>query len=438
MKPPLFTLPNDAEPLATRLARRRALFDRSLLANVARIFYDVAERGDQAIHDATKRFDKVSLDAIRLAPGTVAACAASIAPDLREAIDVAIGNIDEVNRALMPEPVWRTEIRPGTMVGEKHTPLDAVGLWVPARKGPLVSTAIMLAVAARVAGVERIVMAMPPCADGKPDAGTVAAASLSGAHEFVMGNGVAVLAALTLGTESVPEVDGMFGPGPAAIAAAMATAFAYGKRTTVGLGPTDGLVLADDSADPAWVASDLLCEAEHGPDSVTVLVTTSPDLAARVATEVEHQAADVEEGRHTFLEQVFGPDGMGCIVVAPDLDAACEVVNDFAPEHCIVACDEPTTEAALGRITHAGEILLGHYTPFSAANYGIGITAVLPTSGFARAFSGVTCRDMLTCSTLGSLDANALAELLPMIAILGRHEGLPCHVASARVRRPKT
>jgi histidinol dehydrogenase len=282
--------------------------------------------------------------------------------------------------------------------------------------------------------VGRIVVAMPPCADGRPDSGTVAAARLSGAHEFVVGNGVAVIAALALGTESVPEVDGIFGPGPGAIAAAMATAFSYGTRTTLGIGPTDGMVLADETADARLVACDLVTEAEHGPDSVTVLVTTSQPLAERVAAEVAQLVGEAPEPRRGYLEHVFGPDGMGCLVVAPDLDAACAAVNDFAPEHLIVACDEAPAEQALERIEHAGEILLGQHTPFSAANYAIGITAVLPTNGFARRFSGVTCRDMLKCSTLGSLSPEALAELAPTIAALAAHEGLPCHGAAARAR----
>jgi len=434
MNPLILTVPDDAEALAQRLSPRRKLFDRALLADVAAIFDDVAERGDQAVLDATGRFDGVTLDAIRLSDAEVAACTGSISGELRQAIEVAIRNIAEVNRALMPERLWRTEIRPGTVVGEKVAPLPAVGLWVPARKGPLVSTAIMLAVAARVAGVPRIVVAMPPCADGRPDAGTVAAAALSGAGEFLIGNGVAVIAALTVGTESVPEVDGLFGPGPGAIAAAMATAFGYGKRTTMGIGPTDGMVLADESADPHLVACDLLTEAEHGPDSVTVLVTTSRALAEQVAAELAAGLDGMVEPRRGYAEHVFGPEGMGCLVVASDLDAAVAVANDFAAEHLIIACDEATAEQALCRIEHAGEILLGHATPFSAANYAIGITAVLPTGGHARQFSGVTCRDMVKCATIGSLTPAALAELAPTIVTLARHEGLHGHAAAAQER----
>ncbi len=434
MRPVILTLPGDAAKLSDRLARRRTLFDRSLLADVQRIFDDVAARGDAAVRAATAKFDRVELSSIHLSGEHVEACAKSVPDELRGAISACIRNIREVNEALMPERRWQREIRPGTTVGEQWSPLDAVGLWAPARKGPLISTALMLVGAAAVAGAPRIVVAMPPRADGEADSNTVAAASMAGAQEFVVGNGVAIIAALTLGTESLAPVDGIFGPGPGAIAAAMATAYSYGKRTVMGIGPTDSMILADESADARILAHDLVTEAEHGPDSCSVLVTTSTSLAGRVAEEVEALLPSVQDDRRGVLEQVFGADGMGCIVVAPDLESACEQVNGFAPEHLMVACDDATTQAALDWVKHTGEILIGHHTPFSAGNYAIGITAVLPTNGYARNFSGVTCRDMLKCSTLGSLDAAAFAELAPAIAAIGKHEGLPCHAMAAQVR----
>ncbi|MFP4057374.1 MAG: histidinol dehydrogenase [Candidatus Brocadiia bacterium] len=434
MRPDVLVLPQDEEALARRMARRRALFDRSLLADVARLFDDVAARGDQAVREATARHDGAQVAELRLGPDRMDACVAAMAAELRGAVDLAIRHVEEVNRALMPPPTWEREIRPGTLVGERATPLEAVGLWVPARKAPLVSTAVMLAAAARVAGVPRIVVAMPPRADGSPDPATVAAARLAGAGEAVVGNGVGTIAALALGTESVPEVDGIFGPGPGAIAAAMATAFAYGKRTTMGIGPSDGMVLADASASPARVARDLVNEAEHGPDSAAVLVTTSGPLAERTAEELAAAIAEAAAPRRGFLEAVFGSEGRGALAVAPDLETACQVVDRFAPEHLMIACERHAAREALARIHHAGEILLGHHTPFSAANYAIGITAVLPTNGLARVFSGVTCRDMLKHSTLASLDPEALAALWPAIRALGEHEGLPGHVAAARTR----
>jgi histidinol dehydrogenase len=308
-----------------------------------------------------------------------------------------------------------------------------VALWVPCRKGPLLSTALMLVAAARVAGVPRIVVLMPPSADGSADPGTLAAARLAGAHECYVGNGVALLAAVTHGTESVPRVAGVFGPGPGAIALAMGLAGIYGLKTVVGIGPTDCAVLADDSADPRLVAWDLASEAEHGPDSASLLATNSKELASAVARELRIIIDEAEPARQHNLRQVFGDEGRGMLVVTPSFDAACALAARFAPEHLSIVC-RPEQEAAAIASAVAGEVLLGSHTPFAAANYAIGITAVLPTNGAARSISGITARDMLRTTTLGQLDAAALRRLTPTIGTLARYEGLPCHAAASEAR----
>jgi histidinol dehydrogenase len=332
----------------------------------------------------------------------------------------------------MPEPEWRKEIRPGTIIGEKTTPLASAGIYVPARKGPLVSTALMLVTASKVAGIKETVVGMPPQADGQPNPSTAAAARMAGVTRFVVGNGVAIIAGMTVRTESVPEVDGIFGPGPAGIAAAMSVSFSYGKRTVVGIGPTDGAVIADESADPDWIARNLMCEAEHGPDSSVLLVTPSRKLVDQVTRILKERIPSVREDRSRILSAVLGPLGMGAVIVVPDIDQGCRIINEFAPEHLLVACEEHIQEEVIARVKNAGEILLGHFTPFSAANYAIGITAVLPTNGFARAFSGITCKDMLKTSTIGALSEPALKTMFQTIEELGTHEGLPCHVEAAQ------
>jgi len=207
-----------------------------------------------------------------------------------------------------------------------------------------------------------------------------------------------------------------------------------GKRSAPGIGPSDSVVLADGTADPAAVARDLANEAEHGPDSSSVLVTTSAALAGRTAEELRRVIAEADEPRRGWLETVFGPGGRDAIVIASDLDEACAFINDYAPEHLMIVCEPETERRALGRIRHAGEMLLGANTPFSAANYGIGITAVLPTNGFARTWSGVTARDMMKASTVGRLDPGALRDIAPVIRAFARCEGLPAHEAAALVR----
>ena len=425
--------PRDESIVAARMARREALVDTELVTAVQAIFARVKEQGDRAVLAATTTHDGVELPSSRVPESEIERAVDELPPELRAAIELARGRIERVNHELVPRDVLR-EMEPGIRVGELYRPLDSVALWIPCRKGPLLSTALMLVTAASVARVPRVVVLMPPRADGSADPGTLAAARLAGAGDCFVGNGVALLAAATHGTESLPRVAGVFGPGPGAIAVAMAMAGMFGVKTVVGIGPTDCAVLADDSADPRLVAWDLASEAEHGPDSASLLATPSEAFARAVAAELEHVIASAEATRRREnLHKVFGDAGRGMLVVTPDFAAACELAAKFAPEHLSIVC-RPDRRAAAISSAVAGEVLLGTHTPFSAANYAIGITAVLPTNGAARAVSGITARDMLRTTTLGELDATALEALTPTIATLARYEGLPCHAGAAEAR----
>jgi histidinol dehydrogenase len=432
---PVLTCPRDQAIVGCRMARREALIDAHLISSVQTIFAQVKEQGDRAVLDATRTHDGVELKATRVAESVLETAICELSIELRAAIDVARARIERVNRELVPRDTIR-EMEPGARVGELYRPLDSVALWVPCRKGPLLSTALMLVTAARVAGVARIAVLMPPRADGTVDLATLAAARLAGAHECFVGNGVALLAAATHGTESLPRVAGVFGPGPGGIAVAMALAGMFGLKTVVGIGPTDCAVLADDSADPGLVAWDLASEAEHGPDSASLLATPSEPFAHAVAEELAGIIEGAPASRRENLIQVFGENGRGMLVVTPHFEAACALAASFAPEHLSIVCSPERRDAAISSAV-AGEILLGPNTPFCAANYAIGITAVLPTNGAARAISGITARDMLRTTTVGELDATVLAALTPTIGALARYEGLPCHAAAAEARGAK-
>jgi histidinol dehydrogenase len=429
---PVFVCPRDETIVAKRMARREALIDAHLQAGVQAIFAQVKARGDRAVLAATQTHDGVSLRTSSVPEVAIEKAIGELSTELRAAIEIARSRIERVNRQLVPRDMVR-EIEPGVRVGELYRPLDSVALWIPCRKGPLLSTALMLVTAARVAGVPRVVALMPPCADGTADPGTLAAARLAGAQDCFVGNGVALIAAATHGTESLPRVAGVFGPGPGGIAVAMAMAGMFGLKTVVGIGPTDCAVLADDSADPRLVAWDLASEAEHGPDSASLLTTSSESFARTVARELAGIIAGAEATRRANLRRVFGVAGRGMLVVTADFAAACAVAAKFAPEHLSIVC-RPERRAMAISSAVAGEVLLGPHTPFAAANYAIGITAVLPTNGAARCLSGITARDMLRTTTLGELDAAALAELTPTITTLARYEGLPCHAAAAIAR----
>ncbi len=429
---PVLLCPRDAATVAQRLARREALIDTALIAGVQAIFEQVRAHGDRALLDATQRYDGVALPSAAVAEPDIERAIAELPSELGAAIEQARTRIERVNRELLPKDTLR-EIEPGVRVGELYRALDSVALWIPCRKGPLLSTALMLVCAARVAGVPRIVALMPPRADGSADPGTLAAARLAGARECFVGNGVALIAAATHGTESLPRVAGVFGPGPGGIAVAMAMAGMFGLKTVVGIGPTDCAVLADDTADPRLVAWDLASEAEHGPDSAALLATASERFARAVAAELASIIEAAPAARLSNLRHVFGEGGRGMLVVSPSFSAACALAARFAPEHLSIVCRPEAESEALASAV-AGEVLLGANTPFAAANYAIGITAVLPTNGAARALSGITARDMLRTTTLGALDANALALLTPTIEALAHYEGLPCHARAARAR----
>ena len=429
---PILIQNTDQAPIAARLARREQLLDAGLIASVQAIFEQVRQGGDQAVLDATSRHDGVVLDALRIPPAQVERAARELTPELRRAIDVARSRITRVNEQLLLRDRI-VELDPGVRVGELFRPLEAVALWIPCRKGPLVSTALMLVCAARAAGVRRIVAMMPPRADGSADPGTLAASFISGATEFVLGNGVGLIAAATHGSESLSRVDGVFGPGPGGIAVAMGMAGMFGLKTVVGIGPTDCAVLADDSADPRLVAWDLASEAEHGPDSASLLVTTSETLARAVAAHLVEIIASSPEPRRSNLQQVFGSAGRGMLVVCSDFGAACALSARFAPEHLSIVC-RPERRAEALSCAVAGEILIGESTPFAAANYAIGITAVLPTNGAARAISGITARDMQRIMTFAEVSPSALEALGPTIEVLADYEGLPCHANAAKAR----
>lgn len=439
MKMPVYRYPDQDAEIAERLSSRTNLFDRGLLSSVAEIFEAVEAKGDEAVLEATERFDGVGLTETVVDKVFVRSCVDGLSPQLRRAISVASGTIRQFNEKIRPKPMWTTDIRPGTSVGEKATPLDSVGLWIPSRKGPLVSTALMLVNAAVVAGVRNIIVGLPPAANGLPDEGTVAAAAEAGATSFVCGNGVAIIAAFAIGTASVPKVTGVFGPGPGGVAAAMSIAFSYGVRTVLGIGPTDSLILADESADAEILAHDLLNEAEHGPDSSSVLVTHSEKLSDEVGKQAGKLMSKHPE-KESILDHSFGPSGLSGIVLTDSVGDSIRFANDYAPEHMIVNVAADRESYVVERIESCGELLLGDFTPFSAGNYAIGITAVLPTNGFARNVSGVTCRDMMKTTTIGRLSRDALIELRPTIEALGRHEGLPYHVDAAlareTIRRP--
>lgn len=419
----------------TRLLERAtaAIFDPQLVAGVREIVEDVRAHGDEAVVRALARFDGVECRAeeLRVGEAEFEAARAAVSPELLAAIRRGIGTIRAFNERVLEGASWRAELEPGLVVGEQTGPIDSAGLFVPSGKGSFPSVLMQIGTPAVVAGVPDVAVAVPPVAGRgrEVDPAVLVVARELGLTDVFRVNGPAGVAALAVGTQTIPRVSKVVGPGSPAVTAAQIQVQALGCSTVMLFGPSESLVIADDSADPVLLAADLLNEAEHGSDSAALLVTPSDALVAAVSEALDAQLAELPEPRRSYAAAAVSDYG-GALVVG-DLQEACAFANEYAPEHLQLVTRDP--EAALARLEHAGEILLGP-TPFSAANYVIGIPATLPTGRFARVSSGVTARTFVKTSSLGQLSHDALARLAPAILALAEHEGFPAHAAAIRIR----
>jgi len=434
---PILVLGVDDAEIERRMQARRARVDPKLLEGIIQIAEDVRSRGDEAIVEATLKWDRAKIRSVVVSKEEMRKAEEQVEPRHLEAMEAAARRIGKVNRRIRASlSEWSHQVAQGVTVGEKVSALESAGLWVPCSKGALASTMLMLAVPAKVAGVEEVVAATPPRPDGSVEPSTLMAARIAGVDLVLKGNGVALIAALAFGTQSVPKVDAIYGPGPLAISLAMGYVAMYGVRIGPPMGPSECMVLASEDSDPVQAAADLLNECEHGPDSSCVLVTESKDLASRVSQEVARRVDRLPQPRQDYAKSALSSRGM--IVVSSSLEEAAGFVNRYAPEHLQIALPQDRCRKVLKLMRNAGEILLGQMTPFSAANYAMGTTAVLPTGGSARGHSGITVRDFLKFSTIGSIDEKGLEEIWPIVSTLGELEGFPAHVDAARLKMRRT
>ena len=410
-----------------RMLRRAnsRIFDAQILESARRAIEDVQARGDDALLDYTRRWDGVDLtrEQLIVRRDEIAAARGAVTRELQDALTEAIGRSRRFNERLLPGN-WLVTPEAGITVGVRFTPLERVGVYVPAGKGAFPSTCVTIVTPAVVAGVTEIAVLAPPRADGRLDPALLVACDLLGIDRIFRCNGVAGIAAFAVGTDTIPAVPAIVGPGNPYIVATQLMAQTLGVRMLAMLGPTEAMVLADGDADPRRLALDLLNEAEHGQDSAAILVTDSRTLAADVARVLPEYLARLPQDRQAFARAAL--TDYGGIVLAQSMDAAVDFVNQYAPEHLQIAVRDP--QGVLARIRNAGEILLGQDTPFSAGNYAIGVPAALPTGGAARTGSGVTALSFLKSSSVASLDATGLATVRPVIEQLGTYEGFPAHV----------
>jgi histidinol dehydrogenase len=349
---------------------------------------------------------------------------------LRTALATSIERARRYNEWLRPPALQVEEMEPGLTVGVKFTPVEGVGVYIPSGKGAFPSTCITLVTPAVVAGVEEIAVVLPPRKDGSADPAVLVAADLLGVAQVFRCNGVAGIAGLAFGTATLPRVPLLGGPGNPYITAAQVAVQASGVRLLSFLGPTESMIIADESADPDRLALDLLNEAEHGTDSAVILLTPAEGVAVEVVERLPRYLAQLPARRREFAEAALSRYG-GAFVTGT-LEEAVAFANVYAPEHLQIATRDPY--ALLQKIRNAGEVLLGQDTPFSAGNYAIGVPAALPTGGYARVASGVTVLSYLKATSVARLDAAGLARVRPVVERLGQYEDFPAHVLAVRAR----
>lgn len=414
-----------------KLLRRAEQDIRELLPLAQEVIDRVRQEGDAAVVDYARRFDAKNFEAsmLRATPEDFAQARAAISPDVLAAIAAAHTNIHKFHEAQMPEPMWFTEVQPGIMAGERITPVTSAGLYVPRGKGAFPSVMLMLATPAKVANVQRIVVVTPPTPEGKADAASLVAAEICGVDEVYVVGGMQAVAGLAYGTETLPRVAKIIGPGSSYVSAAKR--LLYGVLD-VGLpaGPSESIILADEHADGRLAALDLLVEAEHGPESAALLVTHSREVAEQALQVLPEYIAQLPEWRRVFVENVLS--NYGGILLTDNLEQSIQFVNDYAPEHLEVLTADPFI--TLNKLKNAGEILLGHLTPIPTANYCLGLNAILPTGGFARTFSSVSVWDFLKRSGVGYLSREGYERLQGITTTLADYEGFPAHAMAIRKR----
>ncbi|GHO44740.1 histidinol dehydrogenase [Ktedonospora formicarum] len=421
-----------------RLLRRAEVKIDELIEYVRPIVNTIRDRGDAALVEFMERFDhvQVSPERLRVSREEIEQAHERLDKEVYAAIEHAVRNVRTFHQHQMPHEQWFTEVAPGVMAGEKITPISSVGLYVPRGKGAFPSVMYMLATPASIAGVPRIVVCTPPGPDGEVDPASLVAADLCGVHEIYRVGGAQAIAALAYGTESIARVHKITGPGSPYVSAAKR--LLYGT-VDVGLpaGSSEAIILADESADPELIARDLLIEAEHGPDSSSLLVTTSRELANMVQELLPHKIATLPEPRRTFCYTGLESEkGTGGIVLASNIQEAIDFVNEYAPEHMEVQVREPF--AILPSLRNAGEILLGAYAPISLGNYSLGTNAVLPTGGFAHTFSCTSVFDFLKRTGIAYVTEEGYAGLSETTRRLAEFEGFPSHAQSVTNRPART
>ncbi|MBN8803104.1 MAG: histidinol dehydrogenase [Lysobacteraceae bacterium SCN 69-123] len=417
----------DADAQARALTRPAQAVAAQTRAAVEALIGQVRDGGDAALRDITARLDGVALECFEVSEAEFAAAEQAVPAELRIAMQQAAERIDTYHRAGMAQP-YSVETAPGVVCGKVVRAIARVGLYVPAGSAPLPSTALMLGVPAKLAGCRQVVLCTPPRRDGTADPAVLVAARLTGVHQVYKIGGAQAIAAMAWGTATVPSCDKLFGPGNAYVTEAkQQVAQAGAAAIDMPAGPSEVLVIADAGANPAFVAADLLSQAEHGPDSQVLLLSDDAALIAAVRDEVERQVARLP--RETIARQALAAS---LLVQVASIEQAFSISNRYAPEHLILALRQPRDW--LERVEAAGSVFLGDYTPEALGDYCSGTNHVLPTAGAARAYSGVSVASFQNQISVQAASAQGIAGIGPCALVMARAEGLDAHANAVALR----
>lgn len=408
------------------LLKRPSLNVESLFDTVRTILDRVKTEGDRAVLAYEEQFDNVKLSALAVTGEEMREAETLISEELKNAIRLAKQNI-ETFHAAQRFTSKRVETQPGVTCWQKAVPIERVGLYIPGGTAPLFSTVLMLAVPAKIAGCDKIVLCTPPGRDGKVHPAVLFAAQVAGVDCIFKAGGVQAIGAMAYGTESIPRVYKIFGPGNQYVTAAKQLVSLRDVAIDMPAGPSEVEVLADETANPVFVAADLLSQAEHGVDSQAILVTTSPTLCQAVQQEVERQLALLP--RKEIAARSLANSKL---IVARDMEEAIELTNVYAPEHLIIQTADYTCVAE--RVTNVGSVFLGPYATESAGDYASGTNHTLPTNGYARAYSGVSLDSFIRKITFQEVTREGLLRIGPAIETMAANEQLDAHKNAVSVR----
>ena len=405
---------------------RPSLDTKFLERTVANILQDVKAHGDQALKHCARHFDRVELDDFLVSEAEFAEAEARVSPELKEAIGAAKANVEKFHRAQTEKPEI-IETCEGVFCWRKSVAIERVGLYIPAGTAPLFSTVLMLVVPAKIAGCREIILCSPPDKNGKVNEATLYAARICGATKVFKIGGAQAIGALAFGTETVPRVYKIFGPGNQFVTEAKQQITKFGVAIDMPAGPSEIAVLADETCVPAFVAADLLSQAEHGVDSQVLLITTSENVISKTLAEIEKQLADLprKEIAAKALENSKA-------ILVENLDTAVEITNEYAAEHLIIAAEN--SDEIAENIINAGSVFIGNYSCEAAGDYASGTNHTLPTNGYARSYSGVSLDSFVKKITFQKLTAEGIANLGATVELMAEAEHLQAHKNAVSIR----